>query len=249
MEKYIPIITKFRSSLKVHNKKGAFIRMENRETSAFIVVLHGKIRFTQNGREIIASPQSPIYIPGGSYYLNECLEDAESLLFNFDDTRRHTFIESLSPIDLQKAIRIYERISVLKPRNSLRAEAEIFSFLYSLAREVYTENISSVRSLITPALEYIELHFSDADITVEGLAKCCCISSVYLNKLFKTEVGETPFSYITRRRMETAADMLGERCSVSEIAHSVGYSDIYQFSRAFKRFYGASPRNFGGTNT
>ena len=249
MEKHVPIITGFVSSLKVYNKKGFNIRMVNRETSAYIVILRGKIRFTQNGREMIASAQTPIYIPGGSSYLNECLEDAESLLFNFDDTRENDLLELLSRIDQQRAIRIFERISVLKPRKSLEAEAEILSLLYSLAKEGYAENISAERSIITPALEYVEFNFHDTEITVEKLAKCCCISTVYLNRIFKKELGETPFSYITRRRMETAADMLSERCTVGETAHAVGYSDIYQFSRAFKRYYGTPPKSFGRADT
>ncbi len=242
MKDHIPVITKFISSLKVHNKKGSVIHMDGRECSAFIVVLSGKIRFTQNGIKTVASPQSPIYVPSGSAYLNECLEDAESLLFNFDDTKRHSLIESLSPIDHKNAMRIFERISVLKSQSNSGAEAEIFSLLYILAKEGCTESITSERKLITPAVEYIELHFHDPDITVEKLAKCCSISSVYLNKLFKKGLGETPFAYITRRRMETAKDMLSEHCTVGETAHSVGYGDIYQFSRAFKRYYGISPK-------
>ena len=86
MENRIPIIAKFGSAFKVYNRKGFSIFKENRENSVIIVVLRGKIRFTQNEKSVIASPQAPIYIAGGTSYLNECLEDAESLLFNFWET-------------------------------------------------------------------------------------------------------------------------------------------------------------------
>ena len=43
--------------------------------------------------------------------------------------------------------------------------------------------------------------------------------------------------------MEIARDMLRENCTVVESAQFVGYSDIYQFSRAFKKHYGVSPKN------
>ena len=69
---------------------------------------------------------------------------------------------------------------------------------------------------------------------------------MYLNKLFHKEMGETPFAYITRRRMEIAREMLREHCAVGEVARLVGYGDIYQFSRAFKKYYGASPKTFTG---
>ena len=242
MEKHLPTIVKFISAFKVQNHKGGKINIINRGTTAFILLLRGKILFTQNGNEVAITPRVPIYIPSGSSYLNECLEDSESLIFNFKETTPSDRIITLSYIEPQKALRIFERILVLDSQKSLRAEAEIFSLLYTLAREAYTENMTAERSLIAPALEYIELHLGDPELTVARLSSCCCISTVYLNKLFKKELGETPFSYVSRRRMETAGDMLYEHCQVGEIARSVGYGDIYQFSRAFKHHYGASPK-------
>ena len=113
-----------------------------------------------------------------------------------------------------------------------------------LVSECYSDSITAERMLIAPALEYVDLHYADTDLTVARLAACCCISTVYLNKLFGKELGETPFSYITRRRMELACELLRERCSVGEIARLLGYSEIYQFSRAFKKYYGVSPKAF-----
>jgi len=246
MEKHIPVIVKFISSIKVYNPKGGCLKIKKRETSVLIIVLSGKIRFTQNGNSTIASPKSPIYIPKGASYLNECLEDAESLLLNFEECRQSDAIAPLAYIEPQKAIRIFERVLILHAQKTLRAEAEIFSLFYSLVSEGYTESVTAERSLIAPALEYIELHLSEAELTVERLAACCCISSVYLRKLFQKELGMSPFSYVTCRRMETAREMLYERCSVGETALRVGYGDIYQFSRAFKKYYGVSPKHFCG---
>ena len=61
-------------------------------------------------------------------------------------------------------------------------------------------------------------------------------------------MSETPFSYLTRRRMEVARDMIKEHCTVTETAGRVGYSDVYQFSRAFKKYYGVSPKNYESMN-
>lgn len=246
MENRIPIIANFGSAFKVYNRKGFSIFKENRENSVIIVVLRGKIRFTQNEKSVIASPQAPIYIAGGTSYLNECLEDAESLLFNFWETEPSGAITSLPHIEQQRACRIFEHILALKARNGLRAEAKILSSLYTLMSECYPDTATAERTLIAPALEYVDLHYADSDLTVAKLASRCCISTVYLNKLFHKELGETPFSYITRRRMEIAREMLGEHCSVGEIARLVGYSEIYQFSRAFKKYYGVSPKAFTG---
>lgn len=208
-----------------------------------IVVLKGRILFTSNEHAVIASPEAPIYIPGGTAYKNEYLENSEAILFNFEEIEQNNTMRRLSPIEQQTAIRISERVSILKARNSPAACAESLSLLYDLMRSGYRESVTKERRLINPAIQYIELHFGDPDLTVSRLAELCFVSTVYLNQLFKKEFSQTPFSYITRRRMEIARDMLRENCTVVESAQFVGYSDIYQFSRAFKKHYGVSPKN------
>ena len=194
MERKIPIIVRFVSSIKVCNKKGFRYAKEYRENSVIVIVLKGRIRFTYNGQTVIASPDAPVYISGGTTYLNESLEDSESLLFNFEETECDPAILPLSRMERQAAERIFERISILKSQNSASAEAEVFSLLYDIVRNGYAQGISRERMLINPALEYIELHIGDMSITVSRLADLCCVSVVYLNRLFKKELMETPFS-------------------------------------------------------
>jgi len=59
-------------------------------------------------------------------------------------------------------------------------------------------------------------------------------------------MGEPPLTYLTRRRMALAADLLTERATatVSEVARSVGYADPFAFSAAFKRVRGVNPSEF-----
>lgn len=246
LKRNTPILINFVSAFKVHNKKGFRALKENRETSAFVIVLTGKIRFSANGQSMLATPNAPLYIPAGATYLNECLENAEAILLNFEELKPSQTMLTLSHLEEQTAIRIYERIVILKSRDTPAALAEIFSLLYDLVRNCYAESISSERLLISPALKYIDLHLGDCDLNVTRLADLCCISTVYFTRLFKKELHQTPYSYITRKRMETARDMLREACSISDIVHLVGYSDIYQFSRAFKKYYGVPPRTMKG---
>ncbi|MFD8918451.1 helix-turn-helix transcriptional regulator, partial [Streptomyces sp. NPDC059569] len=55
-----------------------------------------------------------------------------------------------------------------------------------------------------------------------------------------------PLTYLTRWRMTLAADLLTERetATVAEIARTVGYTDAFAFSAAFKRIRGVSPSEF-----
>src|ERR1044071_4344795 len=85
--------------------------------------------------------------------------------------------------------------------------------------------------------------------TVAALADRPRVSRATLAKRFAELVGEPPLTYLTRWRMGLAADLLVERqaVTVAEIARTVGYSDAFGFSAAFKRVRGTNPSDFRRT--
>ena len=69
----------------------------------------------------------------------------------------------------------------------------------------------------------------------------CAVSEVYLRKLFEKELQASPYGKITEMRMDKAKMLIEEKRPLKEIADSVGYSDVFQFSRAYKRYFGHAP--------
>lgn len=60
---------------------------------------------------------------------------------------------------------------------------------------------------------------------------------------YKKQTGETPYRAITRLKMEAAKRLLiDQKSSVKQAALHLGFSSEYQFSRAFKRSEGVSPK-------
>lgn len=82
--------------------------------------------------------------------------------------------------------------------------------------------------------------------TIVLLANRIGVSRSTLAKRFTDLVGEPPLTYLTRWRMTLAADLLiqKEHATVAEIARSVGYSDAFGFSAAFKRVRGVRPSEY-----
>ncbi|MFE3218512.1 cupin domain-containing protein [Streptomyces antimycoticus] len=87
--------------------------------------------------------------------------------------------------------------------------------------------------------------------TVAALAERTGVSRSTLAKRFGDLVGEPPLTYLTRWRMTLAADLLVERkaATIADIARTVGYSDPFGFSAAFKRVRGVNPSEFRRTVT
>ena len=94
------------------------------------------------------------------------------------------------------------------------------------------------------ALDYIHSEYMHG-ITVEQVAQRLNLDRSYFSTLFKKRMGISPGKYIMAYRMRMAASMLLKSGnSVSVTANSIGYSDIYIFSKMFKRYYGLSPREY-----
>jgi len=84
-----------------------------------------------------------------------------------------------------------------------------------------------------------------ADWSIDRLARESSVSRATLTRHFTALVGEPPLAYLTRWRMELAARQLREtNDAVSAIAHRVGYTSEFAFSRAFSRLRGRPPGRY-----
>ena len=66
-----------------------------------------------------------------------------------------------------------------------------------------------------------------------------------LNRNFVRATGETPMRYLLKLRLEHAAGLLAQTdASIAEVAIASGFEDSNYFSRAFRKVYRLSPREF-----
>lgn len=82
-------------------------------------------------------------------------------------------------------------------------------------------------------------------ITLEELAKLVNLTSPYLSKIFKQEMGASPREYILNTRMNKAKLLLAQTSkTISEIALETGYSNASSFTNLFTENIGCSPTMF-----
>jgi transcriptional regulator GlxA family with amidase domain len=94
------------------------------------------------------------------------------------------------------------------------------------------------------ALVHIQAHL-DQDLSLDALAGHVGLSKYHFHELFQSATGETPKSYVERLRLEWAAVQLRiRRVAVVEVALECGYRNHETFSRAFRRRFLASPREY-----
>jgi len=79
-------------------------------------------------------------------------------------------------------------------------------------------------------------------ITIAEVATQVGVDRSHLWKEFTAEFGLSPSAYLQQARLAQAHRLLAETgLSISEVALSVGYADVYAFSHAFRRGTGVSP--------
>lgn len=237
------IIAEFNSIFTANNTKGKIIELKNRYCSCFIVTFNGSIKFSYEGGSVVADSEHPVFIPEGLTYQNECLEDAESLVFNFHTLNKHTMPMVLSSVSHRFVIETYDEIEKALFLGTAENKMTVLSELYSLASRLFAvnEKPSHGNAVIKKATEYICSNYNNSELTVSQVACECFVSEVYLRKLFAKKMNITPFKYIVNVRMKRAHALALERFPVKEIAYLVGYADIYQFSRAYKKHFGYPP--------
>jgi AraC-like DNA-binding protein len=93
------------------------------------------------------------------------------------------------------------------------------------------------------ALDAIHAH-PEKNWTLESLAKVVAVSRTQFSTLFRQLSGWTPMQYLTWWRMQIAADLLKEGCSMGHICDQIGYQSEAAFQRAFKSVMGISPGKY-----
>ena len=81
-----------------------------------------------------------------------------------------------------------------------------------------------------------------ARMTLDEAANLASLSPGYFSRIFRKETGTSFREFLLQVRMERARALLEETdMSVTEIACSLGYQDIFLFSRQFKLRYSQAP--------
>ncbi len=96
------------------------------------------------------------------------------------------------------------------------------------------------------AADYIQANYQ-SHITIDGIAKNLGIDRRYFSRIFTKHIGVSPQKYLVDYRLDKAKYLITSGdYSVSEVASSVGYDDIFAFSKIFKKKYGVPPSKYCG---
>ena len=99
--------------------------------------------------------------------------------------------------------------------------------------------------LMERIMKAINEHLSDSDFNVEMLTKEVGISRAQLHRKMKEMTGLPISEFIRNIRLEQAVRLLKEqKINVTQVAYTVGFSNLAHFSTVFRKQFGVSPTEY-----
>ena len=239
-----------RAAFNIYSEPGRPTERKNRAAFSVLYKYEGETHYECDGHTYTSNAGSVMLLPAGSTYTWQCKEGGHYYSIEFDADCTCEQIRSFSVGgEGERLLRIMReaehKYNLRAPGYRLELMRLIYEALLLLAgtgRKEYADAAS--RKKLAPALDYISKNPAVMPKN-DFLASLCGISTVYFRKLFPRIAGCSPITYIHRLRITKAKRMLESDCDrVSEIALSLGYPDIYTFSKTFKKHTGLAPTQY-----
>lgn len=118
-------------------------------------------------------------------------------------------------------------------------EIHLIREVFNITDKDKTPKLGS-RTGIQRSIDFIKENYKN-EMTVDGLAKVSAMSKYHFIHTFKNFTGETPYQFILKTRVNEAVKLLKKDLPIIQIAYNVGFGDVSQFNRAFRKVMLTSP--------
>lgn len=182
---------------------------------------------------------------------NDDIEDTVVIHFQMTDKLGEDIAPTLNPVICIKNLdaALSNSIDMLAEefKKNIICIPEINSVIYKILAEICKkQKRRSTKGKYACIMNGIELLEKNSDLDISEIASACGVSKCYFRRLFKEYSGESPMEFRQRHRIERAKHLLlsDEQYTIGEIARELNFSDIYHFSKTFKKICGISPNKF-----
>jgi AraC-like DNA-binding protein len=189
------------------------------------------------------NPNDPLCMRWLAFYGNQ----AAPLLKRLGIIQQKPYLRSKVTSELEALLKLmFDLMKVREKDGDLKLQTMMYR-MFDLLSQPPPSDVTDRTDWLNKSLQYMDTHFSEG-ITVSDVVEVAGVHRSHLHSEFNHRFGISPRQYLIRLRMERAVEMLKQQpLSITEISLSLGYSDLYTFSRAFYNFYGTSPTNYRTT--
>lgn len=209
--------------------------------SRLYYIIDGEAYYEENG-QAVRFKKNHLYLTP--------VKKSFNLYENPDDKLLHTYVH----ITTLPAVAHFTEIEVVEGtplanavelwRKYARSEdykliADIIQFLLSQISEPYSSS-NTVANQIKHYLDNMEVGSFD----MSAMSRKFEYSREHITRVFHAVYHTTPRQYFNARKMNIALERLCEGGKVKEVADQLNFASPYSFSKAFKKHFGSSPRQY-----
>ena len=245
------VITKVHSVSTLYTPENTKLKRNDRQRWAVVIKYEGETVYTSNGKRFISDIGHIVILPKGCSYDWQCTRSGHFSIIEFESEKTFEEPFSFSVKNGEKILKMFQDLeykrNLKSPTVELESIRDTYSILLVLMKAVEARYLPTEKQQkIAPAVEYISLHYTE-NIKNDILAEMAGMSTVYFRKLFTSVMGVSPIKYVRNLRIQKSKEMLkSDYGTLSDIAQSLGYLNLYDFSRDFKKHTGVAPSKFEG---
>lgn len=144
---------------------------------------------------------------------------------------------------------IFDIIKRQEPYYELLLKSQLFQFLHLLYQHDYiikknTDNLYRKNEKLRGLIDHIHHHYQE-NLTIEEMADYMGYSKTHFMSVFKQQTGTSCMEFVIQVRLREACSLLTSSLkTVLEISNQVGFNNLSNFNRQFKRYYHMTPSRY-----
>ena len=243
------VITKVHSVSTMYTLENTKLKRQNRPRWGIVLKHEGETVYTSEGKRFLSDFNHMVILPKGCSYDWQCTKSGHFSTIEFESDLTYTEPISVSVKNSEKILRAFKELeykrNLKQPMMEIESIKDTYYILLSLAQSESKPYLPSEKQQkIAPAVEYISQHYTE-NLNNDALADLTGLSTVYFRKIFTHLMRVSPMVYARQLRIEKAKEMLkSDYGTLSDVAQSLGYPNLYDFSRDFKKHTGVSPSQY-----
>jgi two-component system response regulator YesN len=160
----------------------------------------------------------------------------------------HTLLKVSDEIQAASAHELHQEVDALQPYDIETIdvlEQQMIRVCRHVCEDVAGRKESRNFKLRDDILLFLQTNYSDSSLTLEKIADHFQKSPSYITRFIKDQTGFSLIRYLDSLRMSKAKELLlNEQQSLADVVKRVGYVDVSNFIRKFKKMEGVTPEQY-----
>lgn len=168
----------------------------------------------------------------------------DQVYFHNDNYKIDSHVQTLIRSFMEESIHCQAGFEFIMESLSTQIAINILRQLKSNMPEIVQEKSYSDRQNINRAIEFLTANYNQS-YSLDDVAKVANLSPYHFIRVFKVQMGKTPYDFVLEMKIEKAKEMLRFSDSlVTEICYMCGFNNPSHFATVFKRKVGCLPTEY-----